>query len=437
MSADLSSASRLSPPEGLLGLVQALAFNACLIAALASVALSVYGKDRFWPPLKGDGVGYYAYLPSLLLDHDPAMRAFTAKLDPSRLEDFGLRPNPAGNGHYTKYPLGTALLMLPGFMAATLLAWLGGRPLDGLSAPYMHMLVWSAALYAWAGMNLLFAALRRRNGPLAAFAACLACLLGTGFLFYAAYFVSMSHVYSFFLVALLLWLLTFKGAEALPAMALTLGLVAVTRPTNVTVAILLAPMLWGQFGQLLRRPGRLALSAILFAAPVILQMAYWKLACGSFLFYAYSHETFNFLRPHLAEVLWGLHRGLFVFSPVLLFALLGHLLGLKRDAFFSACCLALFACNAWVIASWHDWTYGYAFGMRPFVDFLPVFALGIAAFVQAMAATQWLYLSFFIMLAMCYYTMSLMIVGIYDILNLHGFTLIDFLLSFIQVWYWR
>ena len=49
--------------------------------------------------------------------------------------------------------------------------------------------------------------------------------------------------------------------------------------------------------------------------------------------------------------------------------------------------LVFLAIDTYLIASWWDWQFGGSFGHRGFVDTLPVFAVGLAAFCQWASAS--------------------------------------------------
>ncbi|MEP6593104.1 MAG: hypothetical protein ABJC51_05400, partial [Acidobacteriota bacterium] len=90
---------------------------------------------------------------------------------------------------------------------------------------------------------------------------------------------------------------------------------------------------------------------------------------------------FDFRHPHIAGVLFGVQKGLFFWSPLLLLACAG-LIWLWRSrhpagAFIAGAALFL-AANTYLVASWWDWQFGGSFGHRGFTDALPVFAIGLA-----------------------------------------------------------
>jgi hypothetical protein len=49
--------------------------------------------------------------------------------------------------------------------------------------------------------------------------------------------------------------------------------------------------------------------------------------------------------------------------------------------------LVFLAIDTYVIASWWDWQFGGSFGHRGFVDALPLFAVGLAAFFEWTASS--------------------------------------------------
>jgi hypothetical protein len=74
----------------------------------------------------------------------------------------------------------------------------------------------------------------------------------------------------------------------------------------------------------------------------------------------------------------------FFWSPLLLTGCLG-LVWLARSAdsarAFVAPAALFLTLNTYLIASWWDWQFGGSYGHRGFVDSLPIFAIGIAAFL--------------------------------------------------------
>ena len=90
-------------------------------------------------------------------------------------------------------------------------------------------------------------------------------------------------------------------------------------------------------------------------------------------------------------MLLSVQKGLFFWSPLLLLAVAG-LVMLARSANGARAFVvpgALFLLlDTYIIASWWDWQFGGSYGHRGFVDALPIFALGLAAFYTWAAAAR-------------------------------------------------
>jgi hypothetical protein len=107
--------------------------------------------------------------------------------------------------------------------------------------------------------------------------------------------------------------------------------------------------------------------------------------CGHWMVYAYSQEGFDFYHPRLVKLLFSYSNGFFVYAPVMFIAALGIFTFVGKDAwrFFTMCGFLLVV--DWVLSSWWAWTYGGAYGMRPMVEYLPVFGMLLAYLLQWIA----------------------------------------------------
>ena len=115
------------------------------------------------------------------------------------------------------------------------------------------------------------------------------------------------------------------------------------------------------------------------------QLAIYYQATGSPIISSYGNLGFNFESPRILGVLFSVQKGLFFWSPLLLPACAG-VFGLARSSHsaraFVLPAVVFLVANTYVIASWWDWQFGGSFGHRAFVDALPVFAIGLAAFFE-------------------------------------------------------
>jgi hypothetical protein len=115
-----------------------------------------------------------------------------------------------------------------------------------------------------------------------------------------------------------------------------------------------------------------------------IQPVIWYIQCGSFLPWTYSQETFHFLKPVLWKTLFGFRKGLFVYTPVLLFSLpvFVILFRQKKKAEAWSLLLALFVLH-YCMASWQTWWYSFSLGLRPYIDFYGFFALMLTLVLAA------------------------------------------------------
>jgi hypothetical protein len=144
-----------------------------------------------------------------------------------------------------------------------------------------------------------------------------------------------------------------------------------------------------------RRPadwGRFALGAL----PLPLALGLYNLvAFGSPIKQGYgsAHLTSSLkLSGRITDGLPGLllspGRGLFVYSPVLLFAIYGAIKG--RRVLLYACCAMGFLADLLVTSNLDQWYGGESFGARKLADTLPLLAVLLVPAVDAIVRTRWM-----------------------------------------------
>jgi hypothetical protein len=99
---------------------------------------------------------------------------------------------------------------------------------------------------------------------------------------------------------------------------------------------------------------------------------------GSPLSTGYRDEFF-WATPRLWQVAFSPEHGLFVWTPVLLMALVGLAGACRRDARIGGALLAAFAVFYYTVASYQNWHGQSSFGNRFFVSLTAVFVLGVAS----------------------------------------------------------
>jgi hypothetical protein len=372
------------------------ALRAAAVLCLAGYVF-VYAGGRAGNPIRSDGFSYYVYLPSWFLFHDTTLSAVARDCCGGVFPAYTAIIRWPGTRRWVNaHPIGVAIMQAPLFgVAHALTRWTNLSP-DGFTLYYQHAAGLSGLLWIVAGLVVLRRVLRRHFSDAVTAATLLTILLGTNLYHHATFDSSYSHAYSFFLFAAFLDLTETWYAQPRQSTSVLLGLVTglivITRHTNV-LFLLFFPLYGVSSADtftarlaIIRREARLvAVIGIVAAIVVTPQLAIYYQATGSPIISSYGNLGFNFESPRIVGVLFSVQKGLFFWSPLLLTACAG-VFGLARSshsarAFVLPAVLFLTA-NTYVIASWWDWQFGASFGHRAFVDALPVFAIGLAAFFE-------------------------------------------------------
>ena len=346
-------------------------------------------------PVRSDGEGYYAYLPSYLLYHDDSFRSLihehlwrSRTAFPPSVFGFTLQPT----GHWLdKYPVGEAILLLPFFLIGHFIAQVAGVAANGFSSPELYTVGVAGLVYTVLGLSALGAALRRWFSDWVTAATLVVVTFGTGVFDYATYDSIFSHAFSFFAVSVML-LCALRWYESPHSMlralllGLTVGAVTAIRLTDVVLlpAVLLLgvgsrPAVQQRVLLLWRHITRVAVVAAAAITVLVPQVITWYLATHHLLVRSYPGESFYFAHPHLIDSLISFKpHGLLPYAPVLAVAF-GGLLAAWRSRRDLAIPVTLAFLPFWyLIASWWDWSFTAGFGDRAFNDIVPILAIPLA-----------------------------------------------------------
>lgn len=227
-----------------------------------------------------------------------------------------------------------------------------------------------------------------------AFWTVLSVFFGTNLFHYATKEMGMSHVYSFFLFALLIYQISkyFKKPSFLNSLFLgsIMGWIFLIRPTNIIVFLLV--LLYEVYSihdfrerikffiQSYKSVLLIVLSGFIILIP---QLMYWKEMTGHWIYYSYTDEGFKYWnRPKIFAVLFDVQNGLFLYSPMVILMLIGIFYGLKHKKFHSPAMLLIFILATYIFASWWAWWFGGAFGHRSYVEYYAILAIPLAGLIQ-------------------------------------------------------
>lgn len=364
-----------------------------------------------------DTEGYYMYLPAVFI--------YDGFEDiPVRTNTMQFSPWPGTNKIFDKYTCGVAFMELPFFLAAHAVATASeAYPPDGHSPPYVIGMLLAGMFYGFLGLFLLRSNLRRFYSGLTPDIVAISLLLGTNLLHYTVREPGMSHIYSFALFNLFIWLTDryyqVNGSWGLAlGLAFTLGWIVLIRPTNLLLALFFFLYtidgkldLKERFRFLLQRFGQLLLFPLLGLLWYLPQFIYWKYATGSYIVYSYGEEGFIYWNdPKLLEVLFSIKNGWLLFSPLMGIALLGLMAGAVKNVRNSRLILLIWVLIWYIFSSWASWWFGGAFGHRAFVEFYALLAFPLALVVHwILSLRQWWWktLFFAVWLLLIYYNLGL------------------------------
>jgi hypothetical protein len=331
---------------------------------------------RLHDPINGDATSYYAYAQSVLLDGD---LDFANNYQVLRIDET--RSTPTGR-LWNKYPVGTAVLNAPFFLAGHAVA-VAGRALgaswsdDGYSLPEQLGFALGSIFWALVGLELAFRLVVRWSGEPHATFATTAWLLGSSLAFYVYRDPGYAHACSFFAVTAFLAYersvgrLDVRSGLILGALA---GLMTLVENQNLLVTIVPLVLRWPE---LRRAPLLIAVAALGALVGFLPQMAAWQVLFGRPVAYSYQGEGFDFIHPHLIDVLFSTRHGLITWTPIAGLAIAGLGAAALRDRTVRPYLLAL-ALQWLVNGAWWCWWFGWSFGARKFLSVSTLFMLGLA-----------------------------------------------------------
>jgi hypothetical protein len=382
-----------------------LSLSVCVLL-LAFWIFMVFNQNR-WRDcyvLHWDLACYHLYLPatigygdltglsfydSVYVKYQPA-KGFT----PSKEQPYNsIFKHPVTQKYYIKYTCGVALFQLPFYLLAHLYSLNQSfYPVDGHSPPYQLAVLFSTLFYVFLGLLLLRKWLLAYFTEIAISCALIILAMGTNLYYYTAYEGGQSHVYLFFLYALMLYCTDswYKKQDywAMIGIGFALGWATLTRPTDFFLVAI--PAFWaihkGKETLLLwyKNALQILLAICVFSLFLFLQMIYWKITTDHWIFFSYTNEHFDFTNWHIIDGLFSYKRGWFLYTPLALLGFIGMYFAYKNPPtrFYVFPFIGYYLPTLYVIFCWWFWTYGGSFGCRALLQSLALLALPIAALCQ-------------------------------------------------------
>jgi hypothetical protein len=411
-------------------------FALAFAIASAALALTVRSSDGF--AVWSDGVAYFLYSRSIVVDHDfDITNEFEYLNDHVPRSSKALEPlrkwtmRRADGTIQPAWPVGAGLVMAPfyalGYGVESLAARFQHRVADSYGLIPQVAFALGCVLLGLVGLWAMVLACREVADDRTAYQAGLGAVLCGPAVFYLLFNPTMAHAISLGLIGLvtLLWIRAWRHgatARSLAAMGLLLGIAATVRYQNAIFGVLLAALVLKELREHgLSLTARRAIPAF-FACVVpviVLVVPMLKISSGtSENAISVAQYPIDFASPYFVDVLVSCRHGAFYWAPVLAAGFVGLLwAGLRREGWALAS-LAAVGLNVYLIgglglstiaygghappAGWlHHWDDAPSFGMRYLTECAPLFALGLAFLMQRTAWSRSSKTSWMVALGAC------------------------------------
>ena len=364
----------------------------------ACFAIGIALQLQLGARLQSDGFYYFAYLRSLAFDRDVNF------MNDYRMLGLGEKTylfQPTRTGHAeSAWTIGPAIVWSPffavGHLTASRLRASGvDVATDGTSYPYRQAICVASLFYGLVGCWFAYRFARLFFPGRLVTPAVVLTVTGSFMLWYLVKEPSMTHAASMASVAGFMWMWAATAGGRRPRdwaiLGLLIGLSALIRWQNLLFALLpgidalrLLLTAWRKDdGAVLKQA---AIGSALFLACALVaflpQMFAWRAIYGTLIARSPVGPQVRWADPHLVDILWSARNGLFSTSPLLYLGAIGlAIFALVRPAI-GLPALAAAAVMVYFNACIQDWWGSAGFGGRRFDGLIPLFALGLAAFID-------------------------------------------------------
>jgi hypothetical protein len=365
------------------------------IAICFVVISSLVFSEKYWRDenkvIDSDVVNYYGYLPAVFIYQDASLM-YWDDLDFELQIKLWFKTNEEQE-RTLKMSMGVAYFYCPLFLVAHQLAGPLGYESNGYTLPYRLSIVLTSLLFYLLGLVFLRKILLNYFSELVTAITIVVIAIGTNIINYVIYEPGMSHVFSFFSIAVFLhysikWHKS-NTSKSLFILGLITGLIILIRPTNITV--LLFFLLFGvrSFSDFKNRIAlflskyKQVIFAILGGLIIVLpQLLYWKYSTGDWFYYSYSEEGFFFNDPKILQGMFSFRNGWLIYTPLMTLALFGLFIKNEIIKNFRLSLIVFVFFHFYITFSWWCWWYGGSYGMRSLIDIYPLLSIPLAVFIS-------------------------------------------------------
>lgn len=387
-------------------------FSPSKIAVFALTAIIVWLNFRYMTTavISWDVFGYYLYLPALFIYNDLSLSDLSqlnAANDLYHMTPFYYQFCGTGTGaNVNIYQAGMAVLYLPFFLIGHLIAYFTEFPQDGFSMPYKYALWIGGMIYSFIGLIYLRKVLLKFFDEFITVITLILIVIGTNYLLHSTIYASnlMTANFIFTLYAALLFY-TIRWHEDhnmgnIIMLAIVSGLMFLARPVELLALII--PLLWNvkngtelkhRWELIKSKKNQFIIFFIIFLGILSIQVIYTKMAAGEFFlsgYKSYGEDGFYIDEPHMFNVLFSFRKGWLVYTPLMIFAIIGIFQFRKRKPNLFIPFLVFTFLYIYAVSAWSNWWYAASFSQRALIQILPVMAIPLGFFINSFKEKNWI-----------------------------------------------
>ncbi|RLD44909.1 MAG: hypothetical protein DRI89_02545 [Bacteroidetes bacterium] len=391
-----------------------------VVLVIIGTVLSVYRisnvkeKEISW-----DVLGYYLPLPATFIYGEPMLdnvdwlkkindeQGLTGTL-------YMVSSNDEGEPMYF-FLLGMSFLYLPFFLAGHFLTSFTGFPADGFSLIYQYALVVGGIFYTLIGLVFLRKNLKNYFSEGITALVLLIIVFSTNYIHHLTLKNLETVNVLFMLVNIVLWYTIqwhkIQKLKYLVAIGVSVTLMGLVKPSEVIIVLL--PLLWNVYSNAsLKEKVALIVAnkyqflltigiAFLVASP---QIAYWLIKTGQPVYDSYKNPGIglDIFSPHIIDSLFSYRKGWLLYTPVMIFSLLGFPVIYKQNKKIFYALITYFLISFYIISSWSEWWYGAGFSNRPLITIYPILAISLGYFMVYLSKKTWVLKALFAILVICF-----------------------------------
>lgn len=369
-----------------------------------------------YPPINTfsyDVFGYYMYLPLGFKYNDITIQNYSTIstiLNTYHASETFYQAVHWDNGSWVmRYPIGLSVLFAPFYFIADGITRFTNYPADGFSRPYQLSILYGCLFYSLLGLYFIKKILCLFFNDKTVALTLIVLALGTNYFFHVSLHGqgTMSHNLLFSLYAIVIYL-TIKWHRSYKLkhiiyLGIVCGIAALCRPSEIICVLI--PLLYGVYGKqsfknkiqlLLNYRTQIILFCLVLISVGFIQFAYWKYSSGKFIINPYGAgnpgEGLELLHPHILEVLFSFRKGWFVYTPLMIFTLVGFVFMFRNNKQLFTPVFIYFLINFYIVSSWSCWWYGGCFGVRGLIPSYAALSIPLAYFVQYLFMSRLKYL---------------------------------------------